>query len=71
MFKIGDLVKYVRPNDQNGGLEVGVVYKVEELIVSEFGGEGFLKVFGNKYIYYTPRFDKATAFKGNKHATAS
>ena len=66
MFKIGDLVKYVRPSGQNVGLEVGVVYKVEELIVGEFGGEGFLKVFGSKYIYYTSRFDKATMFKGNK-----
>ena len=66
MFKVGDLVKYVRPNGQKVGLEVGVVYKVEELLVSEFGDEGFLKVFGNKYIYYTSRFDKVTMFKGNK-----
>lgn len=72
MFKAGDRVKCVAPNDQLGGIEGGKTYEVEDVIGNEFDADKFLKVVGNKYLYYAWRFEKSVrSFKGNKHATAS
>ena len=72
MFKVGDRVKYVVPNGQVGGIEGDKIYEVELVVGDEFGGDDFLKVIGNKHLYYTWRFEKAaSSFKGNKYATAS
>ena len=66
MFKVGDRVKYVVPNDQVGGIEPNKEYIVERVNQCKFNGDTFLKVVGNKYVYYTWRFVKAATFKGNK-----
>lgn len=66
MFKVGDRVKFVIPNDQFGGVEPNKEYIVERVAQSEFTENTFLKVVGNKYLYYTWRFVKAATFKGNK-----
>lgn len=71
MFKVGDKVKYVVPSTQVGGLEPGKIYEVEGTIDNEFGGGNLLRVVGNRRAYFTWRFEKASIFKGNKHATAS
>lgn len=70
MFKVGDKVKYIVPNGQIGGIEVGKIYEVELVVGDGFGGGDLLKVVGNKHLYYTGRFEKvASPFKGNKYAT--
>lgn len=66
MFKVGDMVKYVMPNDQVGGIEPNKEYIAERINQSGFSDDTFLMVVGNKYTYYTWRFVKAATFKGNK-----
>lgn len=66
MFKVGDMVKYVMPNNQIGGIGPNKEYIVERVDQCEFNGVTFLKVVGNKHVYYAWRFVKAVTFKGNK-----
>lgn len=66
MFKVGERVKYVMPNGQVGGIEPNKEYIVEQVNQSEFSDDVFLKVVGNRHLYYTWRFVKVVTFKGNK-----
>lgn len=60
MFKVGDVVRCARPNDQRGGLEHGQVGTVVKVV-----GD-LLIVDCNKYEYFQWRFEKVgSTFKGN------
>ena len=60
MFKVGDVVRYARPNNQRGGLKHGQVGTVVQVV-----GD-LLIVDCNKYEYFQWRFEKVgSTFKGN------
>lgn len=59
-FKVGDVIRYVRPNSQNGGLTKNQIVTVVGVI------DDMLVVDCSEWVFYHWRFEKVTKrFKGN------